>query len=444
MRIRIGVLTIALACMAAAPALSQEPTPRDTSLVLPDDHPARPEPPPRTDLSVTERMLGAIGRLLQKPFEMAGTALEGTLIPIEEERGGFATGLAAAAVPTERKRLSYIGGSIGTRSGFLGAGVRYDALADEEGPQLGASVAATNRGYHTITAFAGWNDPGERPYARVTGYYDLDTMDEFWGLGPGTDDDDESDFSWEKTGAIAAVGLPERRGIWGQAYVTYERTSVFGGYQVDKPDLGEIFPEHDFSAVTLWGPGATVALDFRDQPGFPKSGVLLQGTAEMWRSVDGPDAEWIRWAAEASGHLPLGSHWHILSVKAGVDVAEPDQEDGFIPFPYLPRLGGSQSLRGFPGWRFRDQAVAYGTAEFRWRLWEEHTQEPGTGGALEAALFYDAGVVGPELGDLDFGDREESYGVLGRFYVLGGHLMTFGVGLGGEAPRFVFSTSNAW
>jgi len=441
---RIAIVTIAIACAAAAPALAQDPAPRDTALVLPDDHPDRPQEPPRTDLSAAERVTGAIGRLLQKPFEMAGTALEGTLIPIEEERGGFATGLAAAATPRERSHLSYSGGSIGTRSGFVGAGIKYDAFPQEEGPQLGATIAGTNRGYRLITAFGGWNDPAKHPYARVTGYYDVDAMDQFWGLGIDSEDDDQTVFSWEKRGAVAIAGLPERRGIWGRAYLTYERSSVFDGYQPDEPDLDEIFPEHDFPALTLWGPGATVALDFRDQTGYPKSGFLLQGKGEMWRSTDEDDVQWIRYGAEASGHVPLGSDWHILSAKAGFDVAEPDEEDGFIPFVYLPTLGGSQILRGYSGWRFRDLAAAYATAELRWRLWLEHTRDPDQAGALEAALFYDVGTVGPELGDLDFGDRQSSYGVLGRIYLLSGHLMTFGVGLGGDAPRFVFTTSNSW
>ncbi len=451
MRIRIGTAGVAMALLgtlligaAAAPALAQERAARDSALVLPDDHPDRPQPPPRTDLSGTERFLGALGRLFERPFEMAGTALEGTLIPIEESRGGFASGLASATVPKERGHLSYTGGGIGTRSGFLGAGLKYNVSTHEEGPQGGATVSATNRGYHEITAFAGWNDASDLPYARVTGYYDLDTQDEFWGLGLDTDDDDRTSFSWEKYGAMAVAGLPVRRGIWGRAYLSYERSSVFDGYEVDQPDIGDLFPDDDFPAVTVWGPGVTVALDLRDHTGYPKSGILVEGTAEMWRSVEGPDAKWVRYGAEASSHLPLGSDWHILSVKAGFDVADPDQEDGFIPFVYLPALGGSETLRGFSSWRFRDRAAAYGTAELRWRLWLEHTLDPDQAGALEAALFYDVGAVAPRLGDIDFGDRETAYGLVTRFYVLSGHLMTLGVGLGGEAPRFVFSTRNSW
>jgi hypothetical protein len=446
-RARIGSLFVAIVLAALVTAVqlhAQDPAPRDTVQVPPDDDPRRPQPPPRPDMSAAEHVLSGLGRLLRKPFEMVGTALEGTLIPIEEERGGFAAGLSAATPQRERSHLSYSGGSIGTRSGFLGGGVKYDAIPEEEGPQLGFTGAVTNRGYQEYTVFAGWNDPRERPYARVTGYYDIDTMNEYWGIGPDSDKDREATWSWEKYGGVAAVGLPQRRGIWGSAWVTYERTSVFDGYVVGEPDLDDLFPDDVFPELELWGPGANVAIDLRDSRGYPKSGILLTGNAELWRSLGDEEADWFRYGAELSGHLPLGSHWHILSAKAGVDVAEPEEAGGSIPFPYLPALGGSQSLRGFSSWRFRDRAAMYGTAELRWRIWLEHAQDPEKAGAIEAALFYDVGQVGPKLEDLDFADREETYGVLARFYVAGGHLMTAGVGFSDEATKFVFTTNNSW
>jgi outer membrane protein assembly factor BamA len=391
-----------------------------------------------------ERVGSIIGRTLKLPFEYAGTALEGTLVPIEEERGGFAAGLSATtATPTEKRgHLSFTGGSLGTRSGFVGGGIKYQAFPDPEGPQLGITASASNRGYLDHTAYIGWNDPARHPYARVTGYYDLDSMDEFWGLGPDTDTDDKVGFSWEKYGGTATAGFPEGSIIWGRAYVNYERTSVFRSREVSEPDLVDVFPEFDFPELELWGSGANLTLDLRDSPGYPKKGIFVQGTAEFWRSAGDEDLEWIRYTGEASGHIPLGG-WHVFSVKAGVDVAEP--EKGEIPFPYLPTLGGSQNLRGFASWRWRDEAALYGTAEFRWRIWLEHVQDSSKASALETAIFYDVGDVGDELGDIDLGkDRKTAYGLLARFYLVGNHLITLGAGRSDEETRFVFTTNNSW
>ena len=55
-----------------------------------------------------------------------------------------------------------------------------------------------------------WNDPDVLPWIRFTGFYDVDHMNEFWGIGPDTDEEeDESGFSWERWGGVAAAGLPE-------------------------------------------------------------------------------------------------------------------------------------------------------------------------------------------------------------------------------------------
>lgn len=446
MRKRIALLCVVATVAAAGAARAQDPAPRDTVEVLPPDHPLRPQPPPRPDIGVGEHIGHGIARVLRLPFEYVGTALEGTLIPIEESRGGFAAGLSATtAGPTKRGHISYTGGSLGTRSGILGGGIKVRVLPDPVGPQLGFSAAVTNRGYQEYTAWVGWNDAEEHPYARVTGYYDLDSMDEFWGLGPDSDPDNEVSFSWEKYGGVAAIGIPEGRIVWGSAYVSYERTSVFRGREVNVTDLVDAFPDLVFSDLELWGPGATLALDLRDDPGYPKKGVLLQGTGELWRSINSDDVEWFRYAAEAAAHIPLGSDWHILSAKAGFDAVEPEGSSDFIPFAYLPTIGGSQTLRGFASWRWRDRAVAYGTAELRWRIWLEHTPDPESAGALEVAIFYDVGQVAPRLEDIEFDkDRKTAYGLLARFYLLAEHVMTFGVGRSEEEMRFVFTLNNSW
>jgi hypothetical protein len=54
------------------------------------------------------------------------------------------------------------------------------------------------------------------------------------------------------------------------------------------------------------------------------------------------------------------------------------------------------------------------------------------------------GQVAPELGDIEFSDHKTGYGLVFRFYVAGGHLMTIGVGRSDEAMRFVFTTNNSW
>ncbi|HYO45782.1 MAG TPA: BamA/TamA family outer membrane protein [Gemmatimonadota bacterium] len=438
-------MLLLLALLTAAPVLAQEtPARGDTLEVLPPDHPLRPQPPP----GVGPGPLAFLGRILFAPLRMGDVALKGTTVVIEEESGGFAAGLSdRPEAPGDVSHLGFRFGSIGTRSGFVGAGVTYDLFPGESGPALGFSAAVTNRLYQEYSAFAGWNDPDVAPWLRVTGYYDIDHMNEFWGVGPDTDKDDESGFSWERWGAVAAVGIP-RGGIFnGEIHAAYERSFFYETYddgQVNTVDEFVGLSGVDLPQQELWSPGATVRLDLRNSAGHPTRGVMLEGSGSVWRSLDDElPFDWTQYGGRVQAHLPLGSDWHVISLGGGFEAVEPENEDSVIPFGYLPDLGGSSRLRGYPSWRWTDQAVGWATVEYRYRIWEEHTWK-ATPGALEAAIFADAGDVAPEVGDLDTKDLKTSYGLEVRMFLKDSPLFRLGVAYSDEGTRFNLSTGGYW
>ena len=441
------VCTILVALLTAAvPGLAQE-TPADTALVLPDDDPLRPQPPPRTDLTPMERLFRTLGWIGTRPFEFLGTGAEGTAIWYEDRVGGFAEGLSGSAMvpPEEPGMVSITGGSLGTRSGFVGGGVHVHTRSGPTGARAGVTAAFTNRLYQEYTAYVGLNDPSERPYAIVTGFYDMDTMDRFWGLGPLSDEELQSSFSWERRGARAMAGLPEeKRGLRANLHGGWEESIVFEGDALDEPDMVDVFPEFALPTIQLASAGAGLGYDLRDAAGHPTSGVFASGAATWWTSTDDNEFEWLHWSAQAQAHIPLGSAWHILSLKASAEEADPTGDLDEIPFFYLPTLGGSGTLRGFDSWRFRDRATAHATAAFRWRIWLEHTQNPDKGGVLEAALFYDTGTVGSAIDEISRDEIKHSYGLTISAYLLDSHLMTFGAGYSEEAIRLIFSTRDVW
>lgn len=447
MRLRLALPTLALLLLAAPLARAQEAAGDSTPAVLPADHPLRPQAPPRTDLSAADKLLHGVGWVIRRPFEFLGSGTEGTAVWYEDESGGFAAGLSATAGgPREPSYVSFSGGSIGTRSGFVGLGIHlHDAYPGDPGLHYGATASATNRAYTEFTAYTGWNDPAKHPYVLVTGFYDVDTMDEFFGLGPDAVDDDESSFSWERFGARARVGLPERKtGLRANVHAGWEKSYVFEGDASDEPDAVEVFPSIRLPQHEIGSAGAALGLDLRDSPGHPTRGVFVMGAADVYRSTDDFDFDWLHWMGEAQLHVPLGSDWHVLSFRAVAEEADPKDEDGIIPFEYLPTLGGSETLRGFDSWRWRDRAALSGTFEFRYRIWQEHARNSPTPSVIETALFYDSGTVGPSLDDLDLDHMETSYGMVIRMYLLDQPVFTAGFGLGGDAPRLVFSTSGLW
>ena len=73
----------------------------------------------------------------------------------------------------------------------------------------------------------------------------------------------------------------------------------------------------------------------------------------------------------------------------------------YLPFYYMPHLGGATKLRGFREFRFRDENSLLLTAEYRWEAWW----------VLDVALFVEAGKVALRKADLDLSDLEWGYGI---------------------------------
>jgi outer membrane protein assembly factor BamA len=71
----------------------------------------------------------------------------------------------------------------------------------------------------------------------------------------------------------------------------------------------------------------------------------------------------------------------------------------------LPTLGGSDDLRGFADFRFRDNNMVLFNAEYRWEAFS----------GLDLALFADAGQVAPTAREIDLRDMKTAAGVGFRF-----------------------------
>ena len=103
---------------------------------------------------------------------------------------------------------------------------------------------------------------------------------------------------------------------------------------------------------------------------------------------------------DAQHYVPLPNKYRVVALHAAVVMTDAGAGQQ-VPFYYQPTLGGSQQLRGFREFRFRDQNSLVMSAESRWEAsW-----------MLDAAVFVDAGKVAPRRGDLNLRDLDASYGV---------------------------------
>ena len=83
----------------------------------------------------------------------------------------------------------------------------------------------------------------------------------------------------------------------------------------------------------------------------------------------------------AQQFVPIFDKKRVFAVQAAVRQRRIAGSGQQVPFYFKPTLGGSNQLRGYNDYRFRDDAVVYFNAEYRWEAFS----------GLDMALFYDWG-----------------------------------------------------
>jgi outer membrane protein assembly factor BamA len=88
-------------------------------------------------------------------------------------------------------------------------------------------------------------------------------------------------------------------------------------------------------------------------------------------------SQFYRYGGELQRYFDLYDGSRVLALRAMLETVDGEE----VSFIDLPRLGGSEYLRGYPNGRFRDNTIALATAEYTWDL----------GNYLAAYTFVDVG-----------------------------------------------------
>ncbi|MCI0607215.1 BamA/TamA family outer membrane protein [bacterium] len=234
------------------------------------------------------------------------------------------------------------------------------------------------------------------------------TQEDFYGLGTDSDKEDRTDFrltgpSYEGVAALRFgdnAGAFLRGGLF-QPELRNGRDSAFPNTSVlfddeTAPGLDQQPDYFRFATQFFY--------DYRDLPGDPETGGLLALSLAKYFDRDGDQFDFYRLAFDARQYIPLWSEQRILALHF---YASLDEESGNsrVPFYLMQTLGGSDTIRGYPDFRFRDKNLFLISTEYRW--------EPTP--AVELVLFYDTGKVFHERSDFDFSNLKSGYGFGVRF-----------------------------
>lgn len=202
-----------------------------------------------------------------------------------------------------------------------------------------------------------------------------------YGVGNASSRDDKTSFAYRST----SVGVSTR--IQPVRFV-----AVGGGVdalQIESPDADPHYRRSRLFAE----------FDWRSSPGYTRSGGFYRLDWSDYRASGGRH-DFRRIDAELQQFVPMLRENWVIAMRALV--SSTDARDGQdVPHVLLPALGGGQTLRGYPSWRFRDRNRLLLTGEYRWTA----------GPFVDMALFMDAGKVAPRFDALTLRDMQTSYGI---------------------------------
>ena len=345
-------------------------------------------------------------------------------------------------------------GGITSGAGFVAATVRYFRPNLFETPlDISASAGYSLRGYRqfgfqfgnilrkspeSFLRFSGSGGLSQFEKTRQTEgdfYYYIEVLnrhfpqEDFFGLGNESLEANRTDFTADSTSYDAVTGL--RFGPYIGAFLRagFLQGEIDRGTDDAYPATQELFDDvtapgldqqPDFIRL-----GGSIFLDYRDVFGNPTSGGMYNFGYAHHEDLDEGLFDFNRFSVDLRQYIPLGSEQRILAARFYSSFDDP-AENARVPFYLMQTLGGSDSVRGYSEFRFRDRNIFFFSAEYRWiphPVWE-------------LVLFYDTGKVFPLVSDFDFKNLKKGYGIGTRFKSTDDTILRFDLGRSEEGIHF--------
>jgi len=253
----------------------------------------------------------------------------------------------------------------------------------------------------------------------------------FYGDGPAATLSNESDYRLKSKDVVGYATLRPVEWVDINGTVGLLAPSILepgGFFRRARPAVRQLFARdavftHDEPTFTHTEIG--VSADRRDYPGHPTSGGLVRGAITGYADRDAGLFSFRRYEAEAEHFVPFDGARMVLALHGWVASTQTDPGQ-IVPFYLEPSIGGQNSLRSFPDFRFHDRNLALVNVEARIAVFSH----------MDAAVFVDAGNVAARFGDLNLDQR--SYGVGARFHTRRETFARVDVARGVEGWRLVF------
>ena len=240
-----------------------------------------------------------------------------------------------------------------------------------------------------------------RFHADMEFLHDRDATIRFFGLGPNSTLETETNMTLQQTGFSGLVGVnvsPSTRVSLGE---TAQRYTVFRGGVPDLPFTRDVFPDlPGVDGAFVHAQRIVLTYDDRDSMATPTRGLSVSIYAEASAKLLGSGSDYVKAGADAVYLYPLYDGRVVVVTRGRVEAISGDAS---TPFQVLPNLGGGTTLRGFSEKRFYADASILLNLEARVRMFALRLF--GVTAEFQVAPFVDIGRVFNQVQQL--GDRIE-------------------------------------
>ncbi len=363
-----------------------------------------------------------------QPYEPKG--IEKALLYIEENRIIERLTIADGWYPR-------IGG-LTTGGGFAGgAGYRKHLFNDQL--FVNTSAAISTKAYKEVVAEASyprlWNDRLE--IGTNFRWRDF-PQEDFFGIGANSRLETRTNYAFESTDVNGRVVLKPLRWLRVGSEIGLIAPTVEPGTDPRMPSMELVFTDLEAPGLleqpTFLYKNLFVEVDYRDQPGNARSGGLWRARYGAWNDRNLNQFDFGRFDAEAAHFIPIFDKKRVFALRAVISYVNNDPGNR-VPFYFLPYIGGSESVRSYREFRFRDENAVFFNVEYRWEAFS----------GMDMALFFDAGEVREDWEEIDLQELRTGYGIGFRFNTYKSVFMRLDIGAGGgEGTRIFFKFGRAF
>jgi outer membrane protein assembly factor BamA len=233
----------------------------------------------------------------------------------------------------------------------------------------------------------------ERTAVRWYTKYESSRDIDFYGLGNDSPKENRTSFSYDDLTTDVDAAYQALRHLEVGFTTGYLHADSSRGHD-DFTPIDELFPPDQipgFNEDTQFTRiGAFVDFDYRDSKTGPRSGGVLGMRYREYWDVDRRTFAFRQTEYEFQQYIPYFNKGRVIALRSAVVLTFP-KEGNEVPIYLQPVLGGNDDLRGFGGYRFRDNHSVYVGVEHRWHA----------SSTLEMSAFLDAGKVVPLKRNID-------------------------------------------